>query len=211
MKTMKKGIIAVLATLVLAVLAVGAAAPVQAASWKKMSLKKYKQDPYKAYYAGKKASKIKLTFDAEGTTATVTFKKSKIKSDVAKLKKALTKKKTTTFTYKSTNKKAKAILKINKKSGSFTVTNSGKTIISKQFTVKKKSSKQFLLTSKVAGTKLTLLFDNAKKSASFRLLNGDTKNWKKNQVARFGVSEVNKKLVAQSALPFLKITKAQYK
>ena len=188
---------------------------VQAASWKKMTQEKQKQ-PVKAYYSSKKATKVKLTVNVNGKKGSYTFTKSKVKSEIKKLRKAmktgLTKKpgKAGKFTYKSG--KLSVTLQIKKKSGTFTAKNGSKKLFSKSFTYKKyKKADCYLLTNKTGGSKLTMMIYNYNKGVSFRLNKGASLNWKKDQIARFGMAKGNKRIVAQSLLPYFMITKAQYK
>ena len=216
MKKIRGALLTLAAAVTLTAVAFGGQGPtVQAAKWKNMT-RQQEDQPVKAYYSSKKAKKVKLTINAAGTKGSYTFSRSKVKSDIKKLKKAmktgLTKKpgKKGKFTYKSG--KLSVTLQIKKKSGTFTAKKGSKKLISKSFTYKKyKKANCYLLTNKTGGSKLTLMIYTSKKGVSFRLNKGASLNWKKTQVARLGLAKGNHKIVAQSLLPYFKITKAQYK
>ena len=215
MRKVKGVIVSLAAALALTAVAFGGATNAEAASWKNMTKQKEDQ-PVKAYYSGKKAKKVKLTINAAGTKGSYTFTRAKVKSDIKKLQKAMKtglKKnpgKAGKFTYKSG--KLNVTLQIKKKAGTFTVKKGSKKLVSKSFTYKKyKKANCYVLTNKSGGSKMTLMIYTAKKGVSFRLNKGQSLNWKKNQIARFGLAKGNNKIVAQSLIPYFKITKAQYK
>ena len=215
MKKMHKGILSLVMALALAAAAFGGfAVTAQAAGWKNMKLVKEKQ-PQKAYYTNTKAKQIRLTMNAGGKTGSFTFTKKKIKSDITKLKKAMktglakNPGKKGKFTYKSG--KLSVTLQIRKKAGTFTAKNGKKKLFSRSFSYTKKKNDVYVLKNATGGSKMTLMLYTVKNGYSFRLNKGNSVSWKKNQIARFGLSNSGKKIVAQSLLPYFTIEKAQYK
>ena len=209
MHTIKRRLFATMLMLVGVLALCGAPKPAEAAKWRKMSVSKYAD---KAYCSNaKKTSKIRLTVNSGGEKVKFVVSKSKMKKDVAKLnkamKKGLKKNPKMTISYKKGNDKV--TLKINKKKGSFTVKSGKRTIVKKSFTFKKWKKNTYLLQNKSKGTTFTLRFFG-KTAKSFRLYNGKTTKASK-QLARYGLSNHGKYVMAQSKLPFMYIVKAEYR
>lgn len=204
MKNLRKGVMVLLATLVMGLIAVGGVAPqVQAA---KMKVSSQPDKPY--YSAYKKTKKVTMKVKTTEGTAKITIKRSKIESDIKKLasamKKGLSSDPKATFTYKSTDKKYVAKLVINKKSGTFTATMDGEEIFSKSFTYSKWKKNVYVLKSATGSTKYTLKLTSTSKKKFFRLYNGKTVKTSKT-LARFGTTK-NKWVFVKSVLPYFAIS-----